>query len=136
MIEAARSFRLAEEPRSRFGEFGFAELAGERNGLDCDQPIDRGIAAQIDDTHGAAADFALELIAAQPLHISPLPRAGASPAGDAEPPAPMGATGGAAAARGVRLGGRADRRPSRRSRLSVWRARRPSAGAIAGATSR
>ena len=70
MIEPPRSFGFAEKARSRFGEFGIAEFAGERNGFDRDQSIDGGIAAQVDDAHGAAADFALELVAAETLRLA------------------------------------------------------------------
>ncbi len=69
MIEAAGGFGFAEEARSRLDQFGIAEFAGQRNGLDRDQPVDGGVAPQIDDAHGAAADLALQLIAAEPLGV-------------------------------------------------------------------
>ncbi len=86
MIEPPRSFGLAEESRSRLSKFRIAEFAGERNGLDRDQAIDGGISAQIDDAHRAAADFALELVAAEALRVLPSRTASgpaAAPAGDA-----------------------------------------------------
>src|SRR5271165_148611 len=67
MIEAPRSFGFAEKARSRFGELCIAEFGGERDRFDRDQSIDGGIAAQVDDAHGAASDFALQLIAAETL---------------------------------------------------------------------
>ena len=98
MIEAPRSFGLPKEPRSRFGELRIAELAGERDGFDRDQAIDGGIAAQVDDAHGAAADFALELVAAETLRFLPPPAAARAW------PLPRGA---AAATRWAALAGRA-----------------------------
>src|SRR5580692_9617483 len=74
MIETSRSFRFSKETGSRFGEFGFAEFTCEGDGLDRDGAINGGIAAEIDDPHGASADFALELISPETLRLVLLAR--------------------------------------------------------------
>ncbi len=113
MIEAAGGFGLAKKTRSRFDEFGVAEFTGERYGLDRHHAVDGGIAAQVDDAHGAASDLPLELVAAEALRIGCRGAAAAR--------------GAAAGAGACGLGGRifAGAAACGRGAVSVWRARRP-----------
>src|SRR4029077_7776614 len=67
MVEPAGGFRLAKETRSGFHELGLAEFTGERNGLDRNHAVNGRIAPQVDDSHRAASDLALELVTAEAL---------------------------------------------------------------------
>ena len=65
MIEPAGHLRFAEEPRAGFLQILFLEFIGQRDGLDRDDAIDVGIAAQVHDAHRAFAQFTLDLVAAE-----------------------------------------------------------------------
>ncbi len=65
MVEPARRLFLAEETLLDLNQFIGFELLREGHGLDRDDTVDLRIPAQVDHTHGALAEFLLDLVAAQ-----------------------------------------------------------------------
>src|SRR5260370_41505458 len=69
VVEPAGRLRFAKEACPGLDQFGIAEFARQRDRLDGHRTVDGGVAPQIDDAHGAAADLTLQFVTAETLRL-------------------------------------------------------------------